>query len=253
MNKFLTYIVLFHIPLFATAQTTVADTVTQTPVEVFREAPDAQQADGATATEPIYTNRSFESNFKEKYNDPDFDYRPKPVQKSFWDILGEWILILLGGSGIAFGWVGILIKTVAFIAIAFIIYLIVRSVLNKESMWIFGRARKKVITEDAEAENIHEMDFSRLIDETKTAGNYRLALRYYYLWVLKQLSLREIIDWNWDKTNTDYLYEIKDGKLRKDFEYLSYVYDYSWYGDFPVDEKAFAKAERSFKKTLNTL
>ena len=263
MTKFIYYILFFSIPLLATAQeeedTLVADTI-----ESFQEDPPPMERAERTAPPlvikpPVYTNRSFAPGYQKKYDSPDFVYKTQAQQKSLWDRFWEWVASLFGkpthsNKPIDLSWLEILIKILAFVVIGIVVYFIARSIVGKESMWIFGRSRRKIShNESEEAENIHEMDFNQLITETKAAGNYRLALRYYYLWVLKALSRRELIDWNWDKTNTDYLYEIKDTNLRKDFAYLSYVYDHSWYGDFPVDEKAFAKAEKSFKKTLNTL
>ena len=222
----------------------VPDTVTQ------------GEAQTETYSEPVYVNRKFKPGFQKKYTDEDFIYKEPEAKKSLWQRFLDW---LFGGSkkksNVNLKWLAPFFKVSAFVIIGFVVYLIVRMILNKQGMWIFGRSRGKIGSdaEDDMVVNIHETDFKQLIEETKAAGNYRLALRYYYLWVLKMLSYREIIGWDRDKTNSDYLYEIKDTTLRRDFEYLSYVYEHSWYGDFPIDDRAFAKAERSFKKTLNTL
>lgn len=206
-----------------------------------------------------YQERNFKEGFQKNYTDDEFVYERKSTGKSQWDRFLEWLARLIKdiftfgektNSAPVIVWT---IRIIATLIIGFVIYLIVRVILNKEGMWIFGRQHKNIHTEDIMAENIHEMDFRQLTNDTKNTGNYRLAVRYYYLWLLKKLSQREIIDWHWDKTNSDYLYEIKDSNLKKDFEYLSYLYDYSWYGEFPIDEAAFGKAEKAFQKTLNTL
>lgn len=207
-----------------------------------------------------YTNRKFDTGFKKKYTGNDFDYEPKPEADTWLTKVFAWIrkiLKMLFGSGNAHGktsdagdWI---LKSLWILVILVVVYFIARAVLQKDGLWIFGRTDKKITVTDAEAGNIHEMDFASLIEKTKNEEDYRLALRYYYLWLLKKLSAREIITWNWDKTNTDYYYEIKNIALRDDFKYLSYVYDHSWYGDFDIDEKAFVKAEKAFKRTLNTL
>lgn len=202
-----------------------------------------------------FRERAFAQDFKENYNGNEFVYERKPRQKSQWDRFKEWLAHFLDGLfGNSTG-KGFSIATwiIAGTILLVVVYFIVRAILNNESMWIFGRQRKKIYAEDVIEQNIHEMDFSKLVNDTKATGDYRLAVRYYYLWVLKRMSLREIIDWHWQKTNSDYLYEIADKNIRKDFEYLSYLYDYSWYGEFPLDEAAFIKAEKAFQKTLNTL
>jgi hypothetical protein len=252
VNKFLYYILLLAATVQVSAQySPAADSLALT----AGPPPMAESAEQALPA-PVYTTRSFTPGFKNKYSGTDFIYETKSTPKTWWDRFLEWLGSLFGSNtqtSSGTNWTEVLINTVCFIIIGFVVYLIVRAILNKEGMWIFGRASKRISVQDAEAENIHEMDFKELIEATKAAGNYRLALRYYYLWLLKQLSVREIINWHWDKTNSDYLYEIKDSGLRRDFEYLSYIYDHSWYGDFPVDEQAFIKAEKSFKRTLNTI
>jgi hypothetical protein len=207
---------------------------------------------------PVYTERKLDENFKKKYEDEDFVYEKKAKAKTwwdrFWEAVGRFFDWLFSSDGKKQSTSALIFKRIfAGIAILFVVYLIARAILNKEGMWIFGRSRKNINAQDITGEDIHQMDFQRLVAQTKMAGDHRLAVRYYFLWLLKKMSDREIIDWHWDKTNSDYLYEIKNLNLKKDFEYLTYVYDYSWYGDFPLDEKAFAKAERTFEKTLNTL
>lgn len=206
-----------------------------------------------------YKERKFEKDFQDKYSGSDFDYKTKTFKKSawerFWEWVGAWLSRIFSGSGSAGGgdWVVLFIRILAFVLIGLAVYFITRAMLNKQGYWIFGKASKKIKVQDVAEENIHEMDFGKLVNETKKLGNYKLAVRYYYLWLLKKLSNREVIEWHWQKTNSDYLYEIRDKGLKKDFEYLSYLYDYSWYGDFPIDERAFEKAEKAFQKTLNTL
>lgn len=205
----------------------------------------------------VFQERAFSDGFKEKYTDDEFVYERKSTGISQWDRFKQWLANLLSDI-FSFGENAgkttiIIIRVLAALILLTVVYFIVRAILKKEGMWIFGRQRKKIQAEDYIAENIHEMDFGKLVAETKERGNHRLAVRYYYLWLLKKLSAREIIDWHFDKTNSDYLYEIKDSSLKKDFEYLSYLYDYSWYGEFPLDEASFNKAEQAFKKTLNVL
>ena len=60
-----------------------------------------------------------------------------------------------------------------------------------------------------------------LISEAESNNNYRLAIRYYYLWLLKGLSEKEIIDYDPEKTNSDYQYEIKTPEISEQFAYTS--------------------------------
>lgn len=210
-------------------------------------------------TTVVHTERTFKEGFQENYKGNEFQYETKPKPKSawdrFWEGVGNFLRDLFGSGegekGSPF-W-GLFFKLLALVVVIFAIYMIVRAIIGKDSMWIFSKSHKKIAVQDISEEDLQQMDFPTLINQTKETGDYRLAVRYYYLWLLKKLAAREIIKWNWDKTNSDYGYEIKDDTLRGEYNYLAYVYDYSWYGEFTLDEKAFGKAEKAFLKTINTL
>ena len=266
MNKLLLYLLLLSSPAFLNAgilqdETIYADSLNKSEeyIEEFTPANNKDSvAEAINYVEPVYKDRRLKDGFKKKYDDEDFLYEPKPKPKTLWDRFWEGVRDILdwifSSNGKPQSTASVVIKRIiAGLVILGVIYMIVRAILNKEGMWIFGRSRKKITASDVFEEDIHQLDFNKLTTETKQAGNYKLAVRYYFLWLLKKMADREIIDWHWDKTNSDYLYEIKNPQLKKDFEYLTYVYDYSWYGDFPLEEQAFAKAEKTFQKTLNTL
>ena len=203
--------------------------------------------------------RSF-SNFKEKYSDSSFDYEPKSKEKSAWERFKEWLaywynkIFSLGNDEASMSAVELILKILAVIVILFVIYLIVKAIMNDEGQWIFGKSSdKKVIHYDEIEKNLHLVDFEKLIKEAVKSGENRLAIRYYYLWLLKELASKEIIEWDIEKTNSDYLYEIKNEKLRNDFAYLSYLYNYIWYGEFELGEETFSQAIQSFEKTIKTL
>ena len=106
--------------------------------------------------------------------------------------------------------------------------------------------------EDVE-KNIHLVDFEKLIKETLKSGEQRLSIRYYYLWLLKKMSDKNMIEWDIEKTNSDYLYELKEPLFKSDFEYVSYLYNYIWYGEFELDEPTFEKAKSVFEKIIKSI
>lgn len=205
-------------------------------------------------------SRSFTKNLKEKYKDGAFDYEAKNKEKNAWDRFLEWLsywfqrIFSFGDENASMSFVEIFLKILAVLVIIFVIYLIVKAIMNDEGRWIFGKASdKKVINYDEIEKNLHLVDFEKLIKEAKKSGESRLIIRYYYLWLLKKLAEKEIIEWDVEKTNSDYLYEIKNEKLKTDFAYLSYLYNYIWYGEFELEESTLEKAIKSFEKTIKTL
>ena len=67
------------------------------------------------------------------------------------------------------------------------------------------------------------------------------------------MSEKNIIDWNLEKTNSDYFYEIKSESLRNDFSYVSYLYNYIWYGEFEITVDSFESIKKTFETTLQSI
>ena len=204
--------------------------------------------------------KTFEKNFKSKYTDDNFVYEFKSKEKNAWDRFKEWLagifrnIFSLSNKETSMNFVEVLMKVLAVLVVIFVIYLIVKSIMNKEGRWIFGKNSDKKIIDYTEIEkNIHSIDFEKLIKNTLKSGEKRLSIRYYYLWLLKKMSHNEIIVWDIEKTNSDYLYEIKNQNQKEEFAYLSYLYNYIWYGEFNMDDDTFTKAKNSFEKAIQAI
>ena len=201
----------------------------------------------------------FHPKLKEKYNDDAFQYEVKVAEKGLWDRFTEWLSYwfkrLFGLSNkVSDNAVDITLKVIASIIVLYVIYLIVKVTLNKEGQWIFGKSTtKKIINHDDIERNLQHVDFEKLITSTLKSGNQRLAIRYYYLWLLKKMSEKNIIDWNPEKTNSDYWYEIENQTLKNDFSYLSYLYNYIWYGEFEITETSFESMKKTFETTIQSI
>ena len=77
-------------------------------------------------------------------------------------------------------------------------------------------------------------------------GNYRLAIRHLYLQTLLRLSEKRFIQVNSNKTNYEYVREVRNQKFAGDFASLTLKYEYVWYGEYPVDERLFEQIHGSF-------
>ena len=203
---------------------------------------------------------TFSKEFKKKYNDEDFVYEEKTKEKNAWDRFKAWLADLLqnifnfSSEHTSTKVVVIILKTLAVLVVGFVIYLIVKAILNKEGQWIFGKnSNKKVIYDSDIEKQLFVTNFEKLIQDTLTSGQTRLTIRYYYLWLLKKMSEKNIIEWDLEKTNSDYLYEINNENQKSDFAYLSYLYNYIWYGEFEIDQTTFEKAKTAFEKTIRSL
>nr|WP_322624631.1 hypothetical protein [uncultured Flavobacterium sp.] len=227
---------------------------------IYEEAPSVAEPNDYIAEPPTYKNRTFGNGFKEKYNDSDFDYTVKKAPDNFFTrFLGSVRdffrnLFSIGPkSGKSVSFLVIFLKIMGILIITGLVVVIIIGFVRGSFSGFFGKKSAKMAPEGETVEDVLNTDFAGLILKTENESDYRLAVRYYYLWLLQHLTNRGIIKWNTDKTNTDYYYEINDTNIRTDFKYLSYVYDYIWYGEFAIDNTAYLKAKNAFRKTLNTI
>jgi len=88
-------------------------------------------------------------------------------------------------------------------------------------------------------ENIHEINFDKVIGDALDVADYRLAIRLQYLKTLKILSAKELINWKPNRTNYSYVNELEKYPHQADFAQITGYFEYTWYGDFKVDEPGY--------------
>ena len=206
-----------------------------------------------------HKNRTFNSDFKEKYADTKFNYEGTAVVNHTPSGSGDYddysnrtqnpreannndaLSINLG----PFSWV---FYIAIFAAVVYLVYIL----LNDGGSGLFSsRGHKKLDNPDEiTSENIENTDINTLIGTAENNNDYRLAIRYYYLLVLKTLSLKKHIVFEDDKTNADYLIETSGRPYEKDFTQASYLYNYIWYGEFPLTTEQYSKAKSNFSAFL---
>jgi hypothetical protein len=179
--------------------------------------------------------------------DKDFQYDDvAPAETNWWDRFWRWFWHLLEdavGSGPSGKFIGYLALG---ILIAFALFIIFK-VLGVD-LKIFSRKLKFLDVPYSEAEdNIHEIDFNAEIERAIAAGNFRLAVRLFYLRILKQLSDAGQIQWQPEKTNQAYIAEIDELTKKQSFKRLTDQFEYVWYGEFVIDKQQFESIKVGFE------
>lgn len=246
LKKILLFLVLFSIPPIW-GSTVIVPKIVKDSAVILIDTSDVTQV-------------HFTKNFKENYNDNSFIYDEVAPVKSIWERFQEWIAEWLKrnfdvqDSATAMTILDYAVNVIAVLLILIVIYLIAKALLNKEGTWIFGsKSDANLIRYDEIERNLHLVDFEKLIKQSIQSGNQRLSIRYYYLFLLKKLSEKELIECDVEKTNSDYIYEIKSPQLKANFEYLSYLYNYIWYGEFDISQQEFEKAKKAFDTTIQSI
>lgn len=132
--------------------------------------------------------------------------------------------------------------SLALLFIAFISY----KVLFKNG--IFKKKRKLLIqAEEDSLQDLNELsEYDFLAHEAENKNEYNLATRYLFLKTLKNLSDKGAVSFASEKTNKDYLNEMRQHKYAEEFEKLTRDYEYVWYGKFSIDKKQYQKLKEDF-------
>lgn len=206
--------------------------------------------------------RQFDDNFKEHYSSDKYNYEGKKTVSETPSGSGEYEDYKNAKDrrkernnsddfSIDFGplsWLFYLAIALAVIYLAYILF-------NEGGSGLFSSRQSTRLNnfEEITAENIENTDITTLITNAEKDNNFRLAIRYYYLLVLKNLSIKNYIKFEDDKTNSEYLNEINTASFSDKFAYTSYLYNYIWYGEFPVDIEQYNKAKNDFVTLLNQI
>lgn len=188
----------------------------------------------------------------------DYQYKPKDIKKNFlekiadwlsakWDELMEWIFGEKKGSQ----FLSFMIKYLPYLLLAIGVFIIIRLLYKYDVFKRRAAAQNQPDIQLADDEKIvKSSNISDLIKNAKVQKDHRMAVRYLYLNLLRQLDTREYIRFKKDKTNDDYIAELSDQPLISEFENLTYYYDFIWYGQYPVDEAFFSQIEQKFDHFL---
>ncbi|MDX1270569.1 DUF4129 domain-containing protein [Bizionia paragorgiae] len=198
-----------------------------------------------------------ESDLETYKNDKNFDYTEVDTSDNWFVKLKRWfrnllfkVMEYLFGNVAASGIVKFIFQVVPYIILAILVFLLIKFFLKVNARNIIQGKQNKPEFEFTDEEHIiKNEDINALITRAIEQNNYRLAIRYYYLLALKELSDHNVIKWEQDKTNADYINEIENKTLQTNFKQATKIYDYVWYGEFTVDAIKF----ESLKKPFNQL
>ena len=208
--------------------------------------------------------KKFDSKKLEKYkSDKDFIYEEETIKKqpTFLERFINWsgrqlsrFLEWIFGVKYTKGILATFLSALPYLIAGIVLFLLLKFFLkvNINSIVETGKNKPVVTITDEEA-LLKNVDLITLINKAVAQGNYRLAVRYYYLNTLKQLENNEFIIWEQQKTNEDYSKEIAQQNIQKAFVDLTRLYDFVWYGNFKINESEFKYVEDDFLQASNLI
>ena len=209
----------------------------------------------ASDEELIIDVRLLSDDLLEKYkNDPEFDYDGGPEEADDWITkIKNWInqqLAILRSSKtystlLDYLYYGLMIAA---------LILIIRGLIKADRRGLlFGKINSNEIKMIESEEDISQINFDELIAAAAERKDYKLAVRYLFLKSLKLLSEKELIELRNNKTNHQYLSEIKNNRISNAFQIATSRFEWIWYGNFPVDEKVMKSSQNDFNELFGLI
>ena len=199
--------------------------------------PDQLETTRNYQTENLSIRRFDEKKWKEIVGDTDFNEEPSKKREPE------------SKNEASIPWAGPLLKLFSYVIIIAVVLLLLYLVLRNVRFDLKIR-RAELQTGDIESgvDNIEDVDIQTLLERARAEGNFRAAVRLYYLGLLKKLHDLNMIVWKKDKTNRDYLAELFDRNFYfEDVRGLTHSYEAVWYGQHSLAPEAFQRLSAQFE------
>lgn len=177
---------------------------------------------GTIDRDPEIENPEFEEDEKENEKDS-----PPLISEKVWNVLGILLLIVL---------------------IILIVYYVIKNKQPKNS--------KVPIHSDEKVWNpaaISKTELELLLEKATEEENYRECVRIYFTFILKELIKKGWIKWKQEKTNFDYILEMKSKPNSFQFEECVRIYDLVWYGEYDIDKMVYESIQPTLLSYCTTL
>ncbi len=250
----LTLIICFTISLNINSQDldSIVEKKSNTPLKEFKQNIDTS----------FIEKKSFDSTKLEEFkNSDDFVYEVKEEEPGIFQRFWNWIKLtvrnflnyLFDDIDPAVGLLRNILRIIPYIILAVGLFFIIKYFTNVKSRALLEGKNNQIAQFADDEELLEREDLETLLSDSVNNHDYRSAIRFYYLIILKKLRDLEIIDWQQQKTNKDYIQELSKKSYQEDFINTTNLYDFVWYGKFKIEEEEFLKASKNFQKLKNKI
>ncbi|MFZ1528087.1 MAG: hypothetical protein WAT19_05005 [Ferruginibacter sp.] len=215
----------------------------EAPVEDEEYSDDAQPVDTTLTISPLVVSKDSLQNWKEQRRYAymkNLDSLLRESQNDGYSVKRT----NSGGDGVILGGIFSILQPLLWVlAILFVLFIFYRIFL---AQGIFKRLPARSVADaQTEEEIILGQDYDKLIAQSISKADYRLATRYWFLKTLQRLSDRSFISFATDKTNSAYVREMPADK-QQFFAQLVLNYEYVWYGHKEIDAGLYSRVEDKF-------
>lgn len=102
-------------------------------------------------------------------------------------------------------------------------------------------------------ENLPESELQQYLNKALDQKSYRTAVRLYYLMVIQEMSNKGLIRWKKDKTNRDYLNEMRQQDGFQTFRKLTQIFERIWYGELEINQSDYQVIKPAYQQFIESV
>ena len=210
----------------------------------FRQMPYLAAQESGDVQENLFT----EENVEKARGDVNYadDYFKKKREKENRDVDFQGMEIL--AQVLKFLFIALIIGVVVFILVKM---LSAGSIFKPKSKKIKGTV-ENLDFDDLE-NNLQESDLEAYLKDALSKKEHKIAVRLYFLMVIRDLSDKDLIRWKKDKTNRDYLRETSGLSFHAKQREVTQVFERVWYGEFNINASDFNGIQPKFQSLLQDI
>lgn len=187
-----------------------------------------------SVVEKLKTEKEFEY-----ANDPSFWKKEPPPENSGLVKFIDW----LARSA--------LVKWILYLFLAAVLIFTLYQVMVVNNFFVFSRRSKKIKADEDLLADETSGNLQQLLETAIINRDYRLATRLLYLQTLQFLSERQHLQLDAKATNKDYIEQMRKSHSGNEFRKLTRIYEYAWYGEYPLSDDQFELIKNSFTRFIN--
>lgn len=210
---------------------------------VHRRDPETLETTRSYQNEPVKAREFDEEKWRNVVGDTDYTEKERPERKAKVE----------APAGIS--WDPDMMRVIAYFIVGCGLMVLLYFVLHNLP---FRMPVKKKIRQDGDGEHVVEdietLDAAALLQDAIRQRDFKLAIRLYYLGLLKLLNEKGLIHWKKDKTNREYLAELfTRNAFFDDVRRLTVFYESVWYGEHDVKDDTFYAMGSRFETLMGRI
>jgi hypothetical protein len=151
------------------------------------------------------------------------------------------------GSIFDIGLVKLLIWGLAIFGVLFILY---QLLAGQQNLFYKNKKLEEAVADDpADTRGLSPLILSQ---QAAARGDYRMAVRYNYLYILQLMGEKGLVVLEPQKSDAHYQAELRGKPPASDFSTITLQYEYVWYGEFSLNTEQYQSIAAGYRKFIET-